>query len=256
VRILISSNIEAQNLYKGFAATDYKIDICHLDDLAEAIDQFHPKLILLHCGCKVKNCLQTLATVKNEYPAIPVIFLTRISAEHIAIEAFRLGAKDYFKEPMDFQELLETIHNLNKYISQSADRRKAILSPISIVANHLDETLPFNVAKVISFMEKNLAKDISLNQLAKKATMSKHHFCRVFKKHTGITPMQYLTRKRIEQAKILLLDEDMVIGDVITAVGFQDQSNFIKNFKKVEGVTPSFYRRDNICSRNRQVQQD
>ena len=249
MRILIASNIESQKLFKGFSVTAYKIDICHLKDIADSIKQFQPEMILLHCGCRVKNCLQTLSAVKTEFPSIPIIFLTRISAEHIAIEAFRLGAKDYFKEPFDFQELQDAINNLTKCISKSSEERKAVLSPVSIVANHSDETLPTNIAKVISFMEKNLAKDISLDQLAKKAAMSKHHFCRVFKKHTGITPMYYLTCKRIERAKVLLLDDEKTIGDVLTAIGFQDQSNFIKNFKKIEGVTPSFYRRDNLCAR-------
>ena len=62
--------------------------------------------------------------------------------------------------------------------------------------------------------------------------------------------MHFLTCKRIERAKILLLDEELTITDIIEAVGFQDQSNFIKNFKKIEGVTPSFYRRDNLSSGN------
>jgi transcriptional regulator GlxA family with amidase domain len=176
--------------------------------------------------------------------------LTRISAEHIAIEAFRLGAKDYFREPFDFPALHETINNLTKYIRQSSEKRQAAISPASIVANHSEATLPSNITKVIRFMEKNLSKDISLEQLAGNAAMSKHHFCRVFKKHTGIPPMHYLTGKRIERAKILLLDEERTIADIIEAVGFQDQSNFIKNFKKLEGVTPSFYRRDNLCSRD------
>jgi len=250
VRILIAANIEAKDLFQSFTAAAFKVDICHFGNFAESIEQFHPELILLHCGCKVKNCLQTLIAIKSGFPPIPVIFLTRISAEHIAIEAFRLGAKDYFKEPFDFQELQATINNLAKYIKQSSEKRQAAISPASMVANDSDATLPANIVNVIRFMEKNLSKDINLEKLAKKAAMSRHHFCRVFKKHTGITPMYYLTCKRIERAKILMLDDERTITDIIGAVGFQDQSNFIKNFKKIEGVTPSFYRRDNLCSRD------
>jgi len=250
VRILIASNIEAKDLFQRFTAAAYKVDICPFDDISGPIKKFHPDLVLLHCGCRVQNCLQTLSAIKSGFPSIPVIFLTRISAEHIAIEAFRLGARDYFREPLDFPELLETISNLGKYIGQSSEKRQAIVSPASIVANGSDKSLPKNIANVIQFMENNLAKHISLDHLAKKAAMSKHHFCRVFKKYTGASPMHYLAGKRIERAKVLLLDEEKTIGDVIADVGFQDQSTFIKNFKKVEGVTPSFYRRDNLCARN------
>jgi YesN/AraC family two-component response regulator len=250
VRILITSNIEAHDLLKFFSDAAYTIDICQLNNITESIEQFHPELVLLHCGCRVKNCLQALRTIKSEFPSVPVIFLTRISAEHIAIEAFRLGAKDYFKEPFDFPELQATINNLAKYINQSSEKRQVAKSPASIVANHSDAILPSNIVNVIRFMEKNLSKNINLEKLAKKAAMSKHHFCRVFKRHTGISPMYYLTCKRIERAKVLLLNEERTIDDVIGAVGFTDQSNFIKNFKKIEGVTPSFYRRDNLCTRD------
>lgn len=250
MRVLIASNIEAKDLFQKFSDAAYTVDICHFDDFSESVEQFKPDLILLHCGCRVKNCLQKLSSIKMKFPSIPVIFLTRISAEHIAVEAFRLGAKDYFREPVYFPELLETINNLAKHIKHNSEKRKAAVSPASIVTNHTDQTLPSNIAKVICFMDENLSRDIGLEQLAKKAAMSKHHFCRVFKKHTGVSPMHFLTGKRIERAKILLLDEELAIVDVIAEVGFQDQSNFIKNFKKIEGVTPSFYRRDNLRARN------
>lgn len=250
MRILIASNVEAQDLFQDFSTTAHKVDICHVDASAQAINKFKPDLILLHCGCRVKYCLQKLSFIKTKLPSIPVIFLTRISAEHIAVEAFRLGAKDYFREPFYFPELHETINNLSKYLKKGSEKRKAAISPASIVTNHAHENLPPKIARVVCYMEKNLSRDISLDQLAKEAAMSKHHFCRVFKKHTGVSPMHFLTAKRIERAKILLLDEERAIGEVIAEVGFQDQSNFIKNFKKIEGVTPSFYRRDNLCAPN------
>lgn len=250
VKILIASNIESRDLFENFSDTAFTIDICHFDNIAESTEQINPDLILLHCGCRVRSCLQALNAVKSAFPSIPVIFLTRISAEHIAIEAFRLGAKDYFKEPVDFLELEATINNLSKYIKKSSEKRQAALSPASIVATNSEESFPVTIRNVIRYMEKNLSKNINLEKLAKKAAMSKHHFCRVFKKHTGTTPMYYLTCMRIERAKILLLDDALTISDIMGAVGFQDQSNFIKNFKKIEGVTPSFFRRDNLCTHN------
>jgi YesN/AraC family two-component response regulator len=247
MRILITSNIEARDIFRKFSDAAYTIDICYFDSFIESVEQFGPDLVLLHCGCRVRNCLQKLRAIKAEFPAIPVIFLTRVSAEHIAIEAFRLGAKDYFKEPFDFPKLHETIDNLAKYIRQNSGRRQAAISPASILNNNSDATMPSNISNVIRFMEKNMSKNISLEQLAREAAMSKHHFCRVFKKHTGIPPMNFLTGKRIERSKILMLDEERTIADVIEAAGFHDQSNFIKNFKKIEGITPSIYRRDNLC---------
>ncbi|MDX1776282.1 MAG: helix-turn-helix domain-containing protein [Desulfobulbales bacterium] len=246
MNLLIATNIKVSNIIKIFSDADYTVYNCHFESIIEATERFSPDLILLYCGCRVKSCLQTLKGVKSGFPSIPVIFLTRISAEHIAIEAFRLGAKDYFREPLDFNELKTTINNLAKYISQTSEKRQAAVSPASVITHNSFASLPGSISNVVLYMEKNLAKDLNLEKLAKKAAMSKHHFCRVFKKHTGTTPIHFLTCKRIEKAKLLLLDESLTIANVISAVGFHDQSNFIKNFKKIEGVTPSLYRRDNL----------
>jgi AraC family transcriptional regulator len=73
--------------------------------------------------------------------------------------------------------------------------------------------------------------------------MSKHHFCRVFKRHLGISPLQFFIRMRVERAKELLKNRALSVSMVALEVGFNDISNFIKHFKKVTGITPSAFRK-------------
>ena len=97
---------------------------------------------------------------------------------------------------------------------------------------------PYKLRRVIDYIQAHLAEDLSLETIATEIDMSRYYFCRLFKKSTGITPYQYLIKCRIERAKLLLLQEKLSIGDVALSVGFANQSNFTKHFKRLVGVTP------------------
>lgn len=101
---------------------------------------------------------------------------------------------------------------------------------------------PQNLLQVIAFIEGNLWSSMELGSLAKKAHLSKFHFCRVFKRHIGMNPMKFVAVLRIERAKELLTSNDKTVSLVANEVGFRDLSNFIRQFKKITGMTPTMYR--------------
>lgn len=90
-------------------------------------------------------------------------------------------------------------------------------------------------------MEMRYAENISLDDIAKAATVSKFHLIRLFRKMYGRTPNQYLISVRIRAAK-KLLQEGMPPTDVCYAVGFTSASTFTGLFKKMTGMTPAIYR--------------
>jgi AraC family transcriptional regulator len=92
------------------------------------------------------------------------------------------------------------------------------------------------------FIEKNYARDLSLDELAGVAGMSTFHFAREFKRATGTAPHQYLMKLRIERAKELLAKSEMPLVDVSFQVGFSHQSHFSRLFRKATGTTPQSYR--------------
>jgi AraC family transcriptional regulator len=99
--------------------------------------------------------------------------------------------------------------------------------------------------RAIEFIRENLARDVSLIEIAENAEMSPYHFARAFKKSTGLAPHQYLTKRRIELAKELLAGTAMPIVDVSSAVGFQSQSHFTTLFRRLTGATPRVFRETN-----------
>jgi len=96
--------------------------------------------------------------------------------------------------------------------------------------------------RIADHVEANLGKDISLNDLAQLAGLSRFHFLRAFKKTTDETPYQYLLRRRIERAQTLLSAGKMSVNEIASTVGFKDSTQFVRAFRKRVGVTPGTFR--------------
>jgi len=88
------------------------------------------------------------------------------------------------------------------------------------------------------FIDSNYSSDISLDDMAAAAFMSKFHFVRLFKKYYGKTPYQYLTEVRIIKAKALLKAGHSV-SETCYQLGFNSLSSFSILFKKMGGLSPS-----------------
>jgi YesN/AraC family two-component response regulator len=99
------------------------------------------------------------------------------------------------------------------------------------------------VRKVMAFIHEHYAEPISRETLSSYARVSERHLNRCFLQETGLTPVVYLNRYRIEQAKHLLRERSGSITEVMGAVGFSDSSYFAHVFRREVGVSPSEYQR-------------
>ncbi|WP_437670306.1 helix-turn-helix domain-containing protein [Sorangium sp. So ce131] len=91
-------------------------------------------------------------------------------------------------------------------------------------------------------------RNVGVVELADAAGMNVHHFSRMFKRSTGLSPHRYLGQIRVEHAKTLLADARRRIVDVAAAVGFANASHFAAFFRKATGMTPGAYRRAVGCA--------
>jgi AraC family transcriptional regulator len=96
--------------------------------------------------------------------------------------------------------------------------------------------------RVLDCIEANLEGDLTLDHLASIACLSRFHFARAFKAVLGKTPHQYVTAKRIERAKALLIRGDQSLVAVALALNFSSQANFTRAFRRLTGQTPGQYR--------------
>lgn len=99
------------------------------------------------------------------------------------------------------------------------------------------------LSRAREFIEDNLHEQINLSRIAGAAYLSVHHFLRLFKQAFGETPHQYLTRRRLEHARELLLTTDMSVTDICRSVGFLSLGSFSWLFRSRVGASPEAFRR-------------
>jgi AraC-like DNA-binding protein len=92
------------------------------------------------------------------------------------------------------------------------------------------------------YIDENYQEDINLEQISKKAYLSRFHFHRLFTHIYKKTPHQYITQTRMEAAKILLAKEGISITDVCNSIGFESLGSFSSLFRKHNGYSPQYYR--------------
>jgi len=133
-------------------------------------------------------------------------------------------------------------------------RYRAMLRLLSLFAQHLsilanqlvvrrekDESTSMTRAR--QFIEDHQAEPLSLGRIARVANISRHYFCKMFKKATGINFTDYLSRVRVEKSKTLLLNPNSRISEAAFACGFQSMTNFNREFKRIVGRSPTQFRK-------------
>lgn len=244
--ILIIADMENRHRYHSFALRDETIQYRALDDCLDLIKQESIDCIVLDCGLHAWRGLHLLKNIKLHSPMVPVIFCADQGSEEVAVAAFRSGARDYVQKRGNHLELKTTIHQLLAAVRNVHEKRARIdLSGSAVPSRPVpgsesDQCVPFH--SIIQYIEQNLPSSIELGILAHQANLSKYHFCRMFKKITGSAPMKYVLNLRIEKAKELLRSKHNTVLSVAFQVGFKDVSNFTKQFKKMTGMTPAFYK--------------
>lgn len=95
---------------------------------------------------------------------------------------------------------------------------------------------------ILLFLQNNYGTDISVADMASVGNISERECSRCFKKHLGITPMEYLLNLRLEKACELLGSTGLSIGEIASACGFSSASYFAKKFREQYRVSPRIYR--------------
>ena len=104
----------------------------------------------------------------------------------------------------------------------------------------------FRIEKVLNYINENIDKQITLNELAEISGLNVQVFRILFKKTTGHTPANYIIEQRISIATLLLVTENIFVSKIAERVGFKNKSYFVRKFKEIMGVTPGEYAKSRI----------
>jgi len=92
-------------------------------------------------------------------------------------------------------------------------------------------------------VEANLCRRIPIQELARLLSLSASHFCRAFKCTFGVSPRDYVLRRRIEVAQGLMLGTSEPLSSIAVRCGMCDQAHFTRSFHRIVGETPYAWRR-------------
>jgi two-component system response regulator YesN len=98
------------------------------------------------------------------------------------------------------------------------------------------------LSKALNFIETHYGDSLTVEQIAKEIYLSPSRLSHIIKSELGITFGDYISKVRVERAKVLLKDRELPISEIALEVGFPDQSYFTKVFKKIERCTPMKFR--------------
>lgn len=102
---------------------------------------------------------------------------------------------------------------------------------------------PWQARRVVTHVDENLAKSITIDHLAGMVGLSGSYFCRAFKDSFGHPPHAYIMRRRVERAQALMLRTREPLSQIALACGLSDQAHLCNLFRRLVGVSPSHWRR-------------
>jgi len=131
---------------------------------------------------------------------------------------------------------------LHRWYGEAAPQFAPPPAPGEIAAPRPPAARNGHAERALALMEKSVKEKLSTGALAEKLGLSKEHFIRVFRGRTGISPLQYFTRLKVEAAGTLLTDSSLKVGAIAEYFGFESPFHFSKVFKKATGLSPKEYR--------------
>lgn len=103
-----------------------------------------------------------------------------------------------------------------------------------------------NFINAISYIHENYSEKLTIDKLAETARLSRSSFVHKFKEICQMTPLEYITDKRIKSAEYMLLNTKLSLIDIAFKCGFYDVAHFSRTFIKRNGLSPSAYRKSGI----------
>jgi transcriptional regulator GlxA family with amidase domain len=106
----------------------------------------------------------------------------------------------------------------------------------------LNEIQDARVRTIVALIQDKCERPFTLTHFAEAVNLTPEYFCRIFTRQMGIAPLKYLKLFRLQSARQLLEDSHLTVKQIMFAVGFSDESHFVRDFENQFGLSPVRYR--------------
>ena len=205
-------------------------------------------LVVVNPGTLHEERSDAKAPLRLIFLAIRDFAVPGLPAGCLSQEKYRVLSCGEYQYKMDIylRELLqETSSQIEFYqeISQGLVSALLVLVMRLIRINPEDEAaLSQECQKIKEYLDQNFTSLITLDSLSETVYISKHYLSHLFKEQTGVSPIKYLTSKRMEKACELLSETELPVSEVSKAVGYENPLYFSQVFKRIYGISPVKYR--------------
>ena len=196
-------------------------------EASQICDEVKPDIALLDIEMPGMNGIELAKYIKEKYADCIIIFITAYDRFDYAIEAMHIKAFDYLLKPWKEEKLFELINTAIENVRSMQKTDGIVHSQKDVIKDYID---------------RNYKKDISAKDVAGILGYSDVYFSKVFKQLFDDNFINYLTKIRMDRAKLLLKDVSFNIKEVGKSVGYADSNYFTKVFKRSIGMSPSEYR--------------
>ncbi len=200
---------------------------------AALIRQVHPHILFTDIRMPGDDGLTMLAGLRSEFPHMQVVVLTGYREFNYAQEAIRLGVTRFLLKPSKLDEIHDALRVATERLSAQAPAEEN--KENRYAQSHI-------VSHAIAYMEAHYAEKLTLQEVADSCYVSQWHLSKLLNKETRGTFYDALNEIRVREAKLLLADPKLRVGDIGALVGYQDSAHFARVFKKLTGMSANEYR--------------
>lgn len=247
--LVVEDEPEIRFLLKDILKEDYIV--YEAEDGREAldlIDKILPDIVICDVMMPNMNGLELCNKIKNDTATcqVPFILLTARGSEDHHLEGYEAGADAYIPKPFNTTHLKVRIRKLLEYHQKLHAIFKNNSSDDLLHETEMPDNDKEFLTKVVRIIEQNL-EDVELNAtfLEKEFCMSKMQLYRKLKTLTGMTPGEFIKHLRLKATARLLTTSTFNVSEIFLRTGFNNQSYFFREFKKMYNCAPNEYRDQN-----------
>lgn len=262
--LIVEDNKELLSFLKNVLCNVYTvIEATNGEEGLKLASENIPDIIITDIMMPIMDGMEMIKKIKEDKNIchIPIIILTAKASLDDQIAGIKSGIDDYLVKPFSASYLEARIVSLLAQRKQLQDRyiqmlpgekeaSKDILKLSKPQISNYDEEF---INKVMNFIEKNIEKsNLTIDEFASYLNMSRTVFYRKLKAITGLSPIEFIMKMRINRAAQLIEDGKLTFSQIAYISGFTDPKYFSKCFKRFKNMTPSEYK-DQYYSENPKI---